>query len=259
MQITPTTIIRTASIYQGLTARAVNHEAYRYQRTFRGCFGVCPELAAELWNMLDDEDPLSDIRWVTYFLATLMFLRTYTVTAVLAMIFMKDEKTIRHWVWVFIEKIASLDLKFNGPGLRYEIAVCIQTGWIVWINGPFPCGEWVDIAISLSSLVHMFEGDERAVADKGYRGYPQYFDCPWRHLDNQQQTSRKALARARHECVNRRLKEWSCFLQRWCHSLDKHGKMAHAVANIVQLQIMDKPMWQVEYYDRVDNEFDFDY
>ncbi|CAB9530826.1 unknown protein [Seminavis robusta] len=110
MQITADTIIRTASIYQGLTARAVNHEAYRYQRTFRGCFGVAPHLAAELWNMLDDEDPLSDIRWVSYFLATLMFLRTYTVTAVLAMIFMKDEKTIRHWVWVFIEKIASLDL-----------------------------------------------------------------------------------------------------------------------------------------------------
>ncbi|CAB9531945.1 unknown protein (Partial), partial [Seminavis robusta] len=77
---------------------------------FRGCFGLAPHLAAELWNMLDDEDPLSDIRWVTYFLATLMFLRTYTVTAVLAMIFMKDEKTIRHWVWVFIEKIATLDL-----------------------------------------------------------------------------------------------------------------------------------------------------
>ncbi|CAB9528372.1 unknown protein [Seminavis robusta] len=98
MQITPTTIIRTASNYQGLTAGAVNHETYRYKRTFCGCFGVCPELAAELWNMLDDADPMSDIRWVTYFLATLMFLRTYTVTAVLAMIFMKDEKAIRHWV-----------------------------------------------------------------------------------------------------------------------------------------------------------------
>ncbi|CAB9513127.1 expressed unknown protein [Seminavis robusta] len=110
MQITPSTIIRTASNYQGLTARAVNHETYRYNRTFRGCFGVHPELAAELWNMMDDMDPLSNIGWVTYFLATLMFLRTYTVTEVLAMIFMKDEKTIRHWVWVFVEKLASLDL-----------------------------------------------------------------------------------------------------------------------------------------------------
>ncbi|CAB9515868.1 unknown protein [Seminavis robusta] len=121
MQITPDTIIRTASNYQGLTARAVNHETYRYNRTFRGCFGVAPHLAAELWNMLDDADPMSDIRWVTYFLATLMFLRTYTVTPVLAMIFMKDEKTIRHWVWVFIEKLATLDLVRQAPFIHCRL------------------------------------------------------------------------------------------------------------------------------------------
>ncbi|CAB9519620.1 unknown protein [Seminavis robusta] len=105
----------------GLTARAVNHETYRYNRTFRGCFGVAPHLAAELWNMLDDADPMSDIRWVTYFLATLMFLRTYTVTPVLAMIFMKDEKTIRHWVWVFIEKLATLDLVRQAPFIHRRL------------------------------------------------------------------------------------------------------------------------------------------
>ena len=32
--------------------------------------------------------------------------------------------------------------KFKGPGLRYEVAICIKTGWIVWVNGPFPAGEW---------------------------------------------------------------------------------------------------------------------
>lgn len=30
--------------------------------------------------------------------------------------------------------------KFNGPGIRYEVATCIQTGEIVWFRGPFPCG-----------------------------------------------------------------------------------------------------------------------
>ena len=34
--------------------------------------------------------------------------------------------------------------KFRGPGLRYEIGVCIKTGWIVWVNGPFPAGAWPD-------------------------------------------------------------------------------------------------------------------
>ena len=63
--------------------------------------------------------------------------------------------------------------KFKGPGVRYEVGIYIQTGVIVWINGPFPCGEWPDLKIALSSLVHMFEEDECEIADNGYRGYPQ--------------------------------------------------------------------------------------
>ena len=30
--------------------------------------------------------------------------------------------------------------KFKGPGLRYEILVCIQTGDIVSVSELFPCG-----------------------------------------------------------------------------------------------------------------------
>ena len=37
--------------------------------------------------------------------------------------------------------------KFNGPGLRYEVAICMLTGCTVWIMGPFPCGDWPDIEI----------------------------------------------------------------------------------------------------------------
>ena len=28
--------------------------------------------------------------------------------------------------------------KFKGPGLRYEVAVSIRKGHIVWVNGTFP-------------------------------------------------------------------------------------------------------------------------
>jgi hypothetical protein len=37
--------------------------------------------------------------------------------------------------------------KFNGPGVRYKIASCINTGDIVWLNGPFPCGKFPDLNI----------------------------------------------------------------------------------------------------------------
>jgi hypothetical protein len=43
--------------------------------------------------------------------------------------------------------------KLNGPGLRYEIAVCIATGQIVWINGPYKPARWVDITIFRHKLM----------------------------------------------------------------------------------------------------------
>ena len=37
--------------------------------------------------------------------------------------------------------------KFNTSGLRYKIAICIQTGSIVGIHDPFLPGDWNDITI----------------------------------------------------------------------------------------------------------------
>ena len=42
--------------------------------------------------------------------------------------------------------------KFNGPGVRYEIALNIRTGEICWINGPFQCGPWPDGSIFMNGL-----------------------------------------------------------------------------------------------------------
>jgi hypothetical protein len=58
--------------------------------------------------------------------------------------------------------------KCNGPTIQYEIAICIQTGHIVWIHGPFPCREWPDIRIARDALIPSLDEDEMYVADKGY-------------------------------------------------------------------------------------------
>ena len=39
--------------------------------------------------------------------------------------------------------------KYKKSGLRYEVALCILTGDVVWINGPYECGMWPDISIFL--------------------------------------------------------------------------------------------------------------
>ena len=57
--------------------------------------------------------------------------------------------------------------KFKGPGLRYEVAICIKTGWIVWVNGPFPAGEWPDRKITQAGINHHLDDNECYVGDGG--------------------------------------------------------------------------------------------
>jgi hypothetical protein len=136
--------------------------------------------------------------------------------------------------------------KFQGPGLRYEVGVCIKTGWIVWINGPFPCGTWPDLNIARSSLVHYLQVGEYYIADGGYNDGNQYAITP-NGLNNYQQKT-FALCRARHETVNARFKVFACLKNIFRHPLRKHGVLFRAVANIVQLQIQNgNPPFDVEY------------
>ena len=43
--------------------------------------------------------------------------------------------------------------KFSGPGVQYKVGVSIQNGWIVWVNGPFLCGDFPDLRIVRESLI----------------------------------------------------------------------------------------------------------
>ena len=44
----------------------------------------------------------------------------------------------------------------------------------MWINGPFPCGQYPDIKIFRQDLKFELEDGEMVEADLGYRGEPQY-------------------------------------------------------------------------------------
>ena len=69
--------------------------------------------------------------------------------------------------------------KFKKPGVRYEVAISIISGDIVWINGPFPCGFYNDIKIFRQGLKNMLEDGERVEVDDGYLGEaPRYVLCP---------------------------------------------------------------------------------
>ena len=122
--------------------------------------------------------------------------------------------------------------KLKHAGLRYEVGVCLQTGWIVWTNGPYRPGQWPDLPISRDGLTDALDDDELFLADGTYRDGHGWADTPT-GLNNADQRM-KAKARARHERVNGLLKNFHCLRDCFRHHRTKHGRVFMACANIVQ-------------------------
>ena len=121
--------------------------------------------------------------------------------------------------------------KFHGAGVRYEVVIAIDSGDIVAINGPFRPGDWPDILIFRDRTKGLLLEGERVEADDGYRGEPGCIDLPGECLggrdagfvDQWQQRKRKGLARARHETINRRFKQFQCLNRVYRHHVDAHS------------------------------------
>jgi len=121
--------------------------------------------------------------------------------------------------------------KFKGPGLRYEVALCTQNGWICWIKGPFAPGPWTDINFFRGWLKNRLQAGERCEADLGYRGDFAINDP--REYRTVEECKMKENIGARHETVNRRFKQFNC-LRNFRHRIDLHGYCFDAVAVITQ-------------------------
>ena len=142
--------------------------------------------------------------------------------------------------------------KFRGPGLRYEVGICIQTGWICWVNGPFPCGAWPDLRIARSALHLALCAGEMYIADGGYAEGDElgadnhHAITPTGYHDFEDR--QRATVRARHETVNKRFKTFGALKNIWRHELHKHGPVFQAIASIVQLEIQNGGLvFGVEY------------
>ena len=141
--------------------------------------------------------------------------------------------------------------KFKKSGLRYEICVCIKTGKVVWLNGPYLWGQWNDIKIFWDSLIHCLGRYKQVEANDGYIGEaPRHVKCP-RSFVNARNTERmQSIVRQRQETANKRFKMWSCLKQVYRHDIAKHGDVFRAVCVITQLTIMNgEPLFEVEYDD----------
>lgn len=135
--------------------------------------------------------------------------------------------------------------KFNGPGVRYEVASCIKTGDIVWFRGPFPCNI-SDREIFDSFLATKLLPWEGVEADSGYTGRSQIFTPGVGKT--RKERKQKSQARGRHENVNGRLKVFGV-MRRWNNpDTAKHNVFARCVAVIVQMSFsLGENLYDVEY------------
>lgn len=130
--------------------------------------------------------------------------------------------------------------KFRKNGLRYEVGICIMTGHIVWLMGPFPAGDWNDITIFRFALKHMLEEHERVEADDGYRGEnPGAAKIPGSQYHNHDKKQKKVRGkvRSRQEGVNRLFKLFKILDGRFDHDMGIHGIVVRAVVVLVQLSL----------------------
>ena len=88
---------------------------------------------------------------------------------------------------------------------------------------------------------------EKVEADAGYRGYPDKVRTPGMVLSLSDKRAKKN-ARARHEHINKRFKQWGCLKQIYRHDIDDHYLYFASVAVITELCIENgEPLYSVRY------------
>lgn len=121
--------------------------------------------------------------------------------------------------------------KFSGPGIKYEIGISIRTGNIVWKHGGYPCGKFPDLQLAREAYIYSVRAGEKTMADKGYNDR-NYFILK---TDENKILHRRIMAR--HETVNKRIRQFNVLKHPFRNNIQKHPLVFHAVVNITELMI----------------------
>jgi hypothetical protein len=155
------------------------------------------------------------------------------------------------WPFNIIHSPVWFGHKFKGAGLRYEVGLSIIGGDIVWLNGPFPCGQMNDMQIFRDfGMKDALEEGERVEADDGYAALdPEYVKTRSSPLHSIEMRDVRNSIRARHETVNKRLKQWGVLREVFRHDSSKHSMCFRAVAVLTQLSIENgEPLFPIKGY-----------
>ena len=123
--------------------------------------------------------------------------------------------------------------KLNNPGYRYEVAVGVFSGEIVSLNGPFNAGSNSDVKIFRSDLKQKLGENEKALADRGYRGDEDIVTNYDKDIVFEEKR-RRSRELALHENVNEYFKRWSCLTE----SHFRHSTMSHSKEQRVMMKYL---------------------
>jgi len=129
--------------------------------------------------------------------------------------------------------------KMKHAAFKYELGVSVYHQKLVWINGPFKGGT-NDITIFQSGLNRKIGRNQKAIADRGYNcsnpDDARKLATP-NNTDSKELKNFKSRARARHETVNGRIKNFACAAETFRHGMAKHKIAFEAVCVMVQYQM----------------------
>jgi hypothetical protein len=143
------------------------------------------------------------------------------------------------------------------------LGVCIRTGWIVWLHGPFAPGDWNDLMIFRDGLKPRLLEEraatgriERVEADDGYTAEDPLVvkaAAGVRYMEDTHWNAKRGKARRRHETVNERIKNFEVLTKRFEHDVEKHSMCFRACAILAQLcfQHGKRSPYEVNNYDQV--------
>ena len=103
----------------------------------------------------------------------------------------------------------------------------INTGDICWIGGGIRAGECNDLQLAERTFVTKLLPFERVVADKIYSSNPKFIAPPLVGQHKHGAILNKIMAR--HESVNKRMKDYESIRKRWRHSWRKHNLTVFAI------------------------------
>ena len=128
--------------------------------------------------------------------------------------------------------------KYSGAALKYEVAISVFSGDIVWIYGPHRGGKH-DLTIFHECLMGMLEEGEMVEADAGYMGEADFIRMKLDYTTKEDLMEKEQI-RARHETCNRRFKVWSILKNEYHHQICKHEWVFRVIAMFAQMAINNR-------------------